>query len=125
MTVYQRQALLSGGTDISGVEDRFSGNESLYLTCLKEYLKDPTVGELNAAIVEKDWDRAFTAVHALKGLAGNMGFVPLMNATGRLVILIRRGKLGEIGGSLAEVNARHMEISDTIRRVLEKKDGAE
>ena len=102
-------------TDISGVMQRFSGDEKLYMALLNSFKDDPTMDELENAIARKEWNEAFTAAHALKGLAGNMGFVPLFHETGELVMFIRAGKISEIDISLKRVRNRYDDILNIIR----------
>lgn len=102
-------------TDVDGALRRFSGDEALYVSCLKAFLLDPTLGELDDAIASQSWDDAFTAAHALKGLAGNLGFVPLFHATGELVIHIRAGRLKEVGISNNHVKHCYGDITAAIR----------
>ncbi len=52
--------------------------------------------QLGRAVNAKTWNEAFIAAHALKGLAGNLGFIPLYHAAGELVVLLRAGRLDEI-----------------------------
>lgn len=111
----QRQALSLRETDMDGVLRRFCGDEALYAVCLQSFLYDPTMAELNMAVEEQDWDAAFTAAHALKGLAGNMGFVPLMHAIGQLVVLIRGGRIKEVRECMLQVNSSYRDITDAIR----------
>ena len=54
------------------------------------------MGQLENAVKAKDWKDAFIAAHALKGLAGNLGFVPLYHASGELVVLLRAGRVDEV-----------------------------
>ncbi len=100
---------------MSGTRERFGGDESLYVYCLAQFLNDPTLEELRRALQEKEWDDAFTAAHALKGLAGNMGFVPLYHSLGELVVAIRSGRLGEIEPSFRRVEKNYDEITAGIR----------
>lgn len=124
MTEKQLKALALRDTDIQGSLERFGGNESLYISCLLMFLKDPTMAQINKSIEEKNWNEAFTAVHALKGLAGNMGFVPLMHSTGKLVVLIRGGKTNDIDECLESVNSNYRNIVDAIQNnfIVEKKE---
>ncbi len=115
MNANQRYALALRETDVQGAVRRLSGDEQLYESCLELFLEDPTMDQLNTAILNKSWDDAFTAAHALKGLAGNMGFLPLMHATGQLVILIRGGRTKEIDECIAQVNSNYRDITDAIR----------
>lgn len=116
MDTRQQYALLLRETDISGALRRFNGDEELYITCLKMFLEDKTTEQLNEAIAGKLWDDAFTAAHALKGLAGNMGFVPLLHQTGQLVVLIRGGRINEIYECLKRVNSCYRDITDAIKK---------
>lgn len=108
------QALKTCGTDLGGVSRRFAGNETLYVACLDAFLKDQTLEELKEAITNEAWGEAFTAAHALKGLAGNMGFVPLFHSTGELVMLIRVGRISEIGEEFHKVDRYYKEIVNAI-----------
>ena len=103
-------------TDVDGALRRLSGDEELYLACLDAFLQDNTINELNEAILTQSWDDAFTAAHALKGVAGNMGFVPLFHATGELVMLIRGGKVREIGLSNEQVRRDYADVINAIRQ---------
>lgn len=103
-------------TDVDGALRRFSGNEALYTSCLGAFLEDSTMSELDAAISAEAWDDAFTAAHALKGLAGNMGFIPLFHAAGELVILIRTGKVKEVDASYEQVKRCYKDISTVVRQ---------
>lgn len=127
MNVKQHHALALRDTDLQGALRRFSDDETLYENCLTMFLGDATMDELNRAVKEQSWDEAFTAAHALKGLAGNMGFVPLMHSTGQLVVLIRGGRIKEISECMALVNSKYRDITDAIREnfVSGTKEGAQ
>lgn len=103
-------------TDVDGALMRLSGNDWLYTSCLGLFLVDPTVNELNEAIKEQAWDKAFTAAHALKGMAGNMGFIPLFHATGELVMLIRAARVKEISDAMRRVNLFYDDLVMAIKR---------
>lgn len=120
MNARQFNALTLRGTDCKGALERLCGNESLYMTCLSEFLKDPTLKEIDSAIDHERWDDAFTAVHALKGLAGNLGFIPLMHATGQVVVLIRGGRIGELNDALNELDSCYRDITDGIKEVIKQ-----
>ena len=115
MNSKQWRALTLRDTDVQGALKRFSGNEELYTACLSMFLDDPTMTELRDAIQEQSWDDAFTAAHALKGLAGNMGFIPLMHSTGQLVVLIRGGRIKDIGECMIQIDSNYRDIIDAIR----------
>ena len=122
MNEMQRHALSIRETDLEGALKRFGGDEKLYISCLNRFLEDPSVVQINEAIQEKRWDDAFTAAHALKGLAGNMGFIPLMHATGQLVIMIRGGRIKEITEYTGQVNSNYRDIVDAIRNNFQTRE---
>lgn len=127
MTAQQQYSLYLRETDLHGAMQRFYGNEELYVSCLKSFLEDPTISQLNESIENGMWDDAFTAAHALKGLAGNMGFVPLMHATGQLVVIIRGGHQSEVREGMSQVNSCYRDITDAIRMnfLAKEEDGNE
>ena len=106
--------LLQNETDIDGALKRLYGNESLYIKLLNAFLQDTTMSNLDIAIGEKDWDTAFTSAHALKGLAGNLGLVPLFYSIGELVVLIRTGRISEIDSTMDRVRQNYNDIISTI-----------
>lgn len=110
-----RDALIGSETNVSEAIDRLAGDEELYLKCLDEFLTDQTMAELDAAIETREWNDAFTAAHAMKGLAGNMGFIPLFQSTASLVVAIRKGKMNDIGAIYHEVLNNYKEIIQIIR----------
>ena len=115
MNIDLLHALTMNETDVSGTLERFGGAESLYGYCLAQFLNDPTLEDLRRALQSKEWDDAFTAAHALKGLAGNMGFVPLYHSLGELVVMIRSGRIGEIEPSFRQVEKNYRDITAGIR----------
>lgn len=122
MNVKQLHALTLRETDVQSAIRRCCDSEQLYASCLKLFLEDSTIADLNKAVKNKSWDAAFTAAHALKGLAGNMGFVPLMHSTGQLVVLIRGGRVSDLAGSLEDVNSCYRDITDAVREYFASAD---
>ena len=110
------QALKLCETDVDGAVQRFSGNEKLYLKYLKAFTKEPTMAELNNAIDTQNWDDAFMAAHALKGLAGNMGFVPLFHAVGELVLLLRAHKTDQIASIRSQISLAYNDVINTLKQ---------
>lgn len=115
MNVEQIYALSLRETDLEGAIKRFCGDEQLYVKCLAAFLEDPTMAELIAAVDAQQWDEAFTAAHALKGVAGNMGFIPLLHSISRLVVVIRGGRIHEVPETMSLVSSSYRDITDAIR----------
>jgi len=109
-----RTALLQCETDIDGTIERFYGNTETYLALLDDFSKDETMDQLSRAIDDKRWDDAFMAAHALKGLAGNMGFVPLFHSLGEFILLIRAEKITEALESYLSVRNSYCHIMSAI-----------
>lgn len=116
MNVEQVYSLSLRETDLEGAIKRFCGDEQLYIKCLGAFLEDSTMEGLIAAVDSQQWDEAFTAAHALKGVAGNMGFIPLMHAISRLVVVIRGGRLSEVDETMTQVISAYRDITDAIRQ---------
>ena len=110
--------LMGCETDVEGALVRLSGSEPLYLSCLELFLEDSTAEDLGDAIRSKAWDSAFTAAHALKGIAGNMGFIPLFHSTAEIVILIRAGRINEIEHSYRELRRCYQKVTAAIQNNL-------
>lgn len=116
MNAQYKDALLRCETDVAAALQRLSGDEDAYELCLAMFLKDQSIADFDRALENGAWDDAFTAVHALKGVAGNMGFVPLYHAAAETVILIRSGRTGELEPSCRRLRQCHKDISDVIRQ---------
>ena len=86
---------------------------------LKEFPEEPTLNLLEKAILEKRYNDAFTYGHALKGLAGNLGFIPLFQATAELVLLLRDKKIEDLDHVFQEVKTRYNYVVVSIRKGLE------
>lgn len=82
-------ALERKGADIDGIMARFLRDEALYADCLQEFVRDENFEALKTAIAIGDYPRAFECAHALKGVAGNLGLVPLYRAVGDITDALR------------------------------------
>ena len=97
-------------TDVDGALNRLSGDVEIYIMILTAFPQDGTMAELERSIKNEAWDEAFTAAHALKGLAGNLGFTMLFHSLGQLVIYIRTGKIKELEASFKTVKGYYDDI---------------
>ena len=114
MTEELMNYLLLNETDVHGAIERLGGDEDVYLHILAQFPKDDTMAQLDTALSCQSWDAAFTAAHALKGLAGNLGFTPLFHSLGELVILIRAGRIKEIDAAFGSVKKLYDSIVEVI-----------
>lgn len=80
------------GADIDGIMERFLGDETFYTGCFKEFMQDENFVELGKAIKAQNYRYAFECAHALKGVAGNLGLLPLYRAVSDIVDALRAEK---------------------------------
>ncbi len=115
------EELKLGETDVDGALARLTNDKELYFKLLSAFPKDETMPQLETAVAKGNWDNAFTAAHALKGLAGNLGFVPLFHSLSELVITIRAGRLNDLS---LMINRVKNDYSDIVRIIIENTKSA-
>ena len=99
-----RSRLACYGADLEGIEDRFMGDMELYETCLHLFCDDKHFGQMENAFAEGNVQAAFSAAHALKGVAGNLGLTPLYVTMCGVVETLRYAKSCEgISEKMAEI----------------------
>ena len=79
------------GFDIAAGLTRLQGNRRLYRKLLLDFAAEyvGVAGEIQEALDEKDIECAYSLVHNLKGLAGNLSATDLLNASGEIEKLIK------------------------------------
>ena len=77
------------GADSAGVRERFMEDMELYESCLYTFAEDPNFPALKQALDAGDYEKAFSAAHALKGVSANLGLTPLYQAVCELVEALR------------------------------------
>ncbi len=82
-------ALKEKGADIDGIMERFLQDEAFYADCFEEFMLDENFEALGKAIALGYYPQAFECAHALKGVAGNLGLLPLYRAVNDMVSAIR------------------------------------
>ncbi|MDL2225583.1 Hpt domain-containing protein [Eubacteriales bacterium OttesenSCG-928-M02] len=70
---------------------RVRGNKKLYLRMLKMYLDGTEGAQLEAALATGDTGQAADVAHAIKGIAGNLSFPALFEASTQLMEGLRQG----------------------------------
>ena len=91
------------GADTQAGLKRCMNNEAFYLRLVTMALQDANFGKLAAAVEADDRKSAFEAVHALKGVTGNLALTPLYKACSEMTELLRTDKD-------ADYSAPHQEI---------------
>ena len=102
--------LIAYGADMEGIEDRFMGDDELYMDCLRSFLDDKYFAALDKALREKDYASAFVAVHTLKGVSGNMGLPPLCDAIVALTESLRAKQYEHVAEQYQDIVKRLAEV---------------
>lgn len=106
-------ALIEQDVNLSEAMERFIGDEDLYLSCLRKYLKDDAFGRLGESIGKKDYEMAFQYAHSLKGVSGNLGLNSIYEPICSMVENLRAEKYLCIEKQYEEV----MNCLERIRKV--------
>lgn len=77
-----------GANTAEGVA-RCMGNESFYIMLVSTVIKDNKLEELEKSIEEKDYNKAFEAAHALKGMLSNLSLDPITKPISEMTELLR------------------------------------
>lgn len=77
--------------DYAEAIERFC-DDALLARFLQLFVSNPSYNELSTALLAHRWDEAFQAAHAMKGMAGNMGFTALYASDSALTEALRGGK---------------------------------
>lgn len=80
------------GAEVEDTLERLMGDEELYLEYLKKFPMNENIIELRKAIDEGDCDRAMREVHTLKGIALNLGLLPLVDTCMDMLLDFREDK---------------------------------
>lgn len=91
------------GEDYPVIIGRFMGNENLLKKFVKNFPDDPTYGRLCEAMEAKDWPQVEMSAHTLKGVAANLSFSKLFQASADLVSVIREQETEKADGLFSEV----------------------
>jgi HPt (histidine-containing phosphotransfer) domain-containing protein len=70
---------------------RVNNSKMLYGRMLQMFLDSKEVPALKAALQGEDWHRGAELAHAIKGVAGNLGFGPLFETSAELMTQMREG----------------------------------
>lgn len=106
------------GSDYQTVLDRFCGHDEMLARFVADFLKDVTYLKLNGAVQELDYQKIESQAHALKGVAGNLGFERLHEACGDLVSSVRYGRLDEVPNNFRKVEHEYGIVCDVINNMM-------
>ncbi len=97
-------ALKEFGADTEKGLGMCMGNEALYLRLVGSVPKEPKFDGLRKSLEEKDYDAAFEAAHALKGVFGNLSLTPLFDKASVITEHLRSRTDMDYSGLVAELS---------------------
>ncbi len=104
------------GAEVEDTLDRLMGDEEMYLEYLMKLPENQNIIELRKAIDEKDYNKAEREVHTLKGVALNLGLLPLVDVCMDMLLDFRAGKSEEAAAQIDEVEECFKEWCEEIQK---------
>lgn len=102
--------LAAYGIDYIDAMDRMDDNPDLYQKLAFKYLNDENYVNLVAAMDVKDYDAAYKAAHALKGVSGNLSFNNLFKAAAAASDALFQGEYQAAEGFMPEIKAANEKV---------------
>lgn len=92
---------------------------------VKKFLAEPSFENLRSAVESGDYEEAFKAAHALKGVSANLSFSRLTTSVSAMTELLRNSseKLIDRAECLAlfqKVNGDYNDVTESIRKFSEE-----
>ncbi len=106
------------GGDVKGVMDRFVEDEDLFRECLQQFVEEDGFDKLKASIEAENYKEAFEHAHAIKGVTGNLGIMPVYNRMCNLVESLRYDKLENVSAELEEVLNAYADFLEKYKEMI-------
>ncbi|MDD3369731.1 MAG: Hpt domain-containing protein [Lachnospiraceae bacterium] len=103
------------GAEVEDTVDRLMGDEELYLEYLEKFPENQNILELRKAVDAGDSETAMKEVHSLKGVALNLGLLPLVDVCMDMLLDFSAGKTEEAMVQIDSVEAAFKEWVEAIR----------
>ncbi len=103
------------GAEVDDTIDRLMGDEELYVEYLEKLPKNQNIIDLRKAVDAGDADQAMREVHSLKGVALNLGLLPLVDVCMDMLIDFREGHTDEAMSQIDEVESTFNEWAEAIK----------
>ena len=106
------------GAEVEDTLDRLMGDEELYVEYLEKFPENQNIISLKKAVDEKDCDTAMKEVHSLKGVALNLGLLPLVDVCMDMLMDFRGGRNEEGLEQMPEVQRVFDEWAELFKKEL-------
>ena len=104
------------GVDVeTAMEMRFMNDEETYRECLLNFIEDPSMGNLEAAVKSRDDQLAIRSVHMLKGIADTLGFLSLFDEANDMLNAFRADRGLSAYAMLPDVRREYNAVVDAIK----------
>ncbi len=107
--------LEDNGIDVVKTMERFMNNEELFIKFLKRFLDDNNYQDMRAAILDKDYEKAFNHAHTLKGLSANLGMNCIQHPVSDIVDKLRLNLHEDIAAEMEGLHNNYENICEIIR----------
>ena len=93
------------------------GKEELYLKFLKKFPEDQNYQKLGESLEAGNYEEAFRNAHTLKGVAANLGLVPVQTVVSGLVEELRNKSAEEV--DVPKANAMLQDLKKEYEKFVE------
>lgn len=101
------------GGDYNDILHRFM-NENMVRKFVLKFPQDNNMALFEESWVKKNYETAFRAMHTLKGVAINLGFTALYNASSALTEKLRSQEYDNLDGMIADVKKQYDIVIEAI-----------
>ena len=108
------ERLRAAGIDYDGALMRFVQKREIYEKYLRKFLDDTHEAEALQAYRAQKLDEMQERVHALKGVSGTLGLLPLYNITAEIVQDLRTGNTQDLERKVARMQEENQKIREAI-----------
>lgn len=112
--------LSQSGIEVEQALERFMNNEALYLRFLHKFLEDENFLGIASSASSQDYDAMLTYAHTLKGVAGNLGLMPLYQQLDTLVLRLRSHQTAGMEALLLELEREYGRMCGAIELMGDK-----
>ncbi len=98
------------GADVQDGVARCLNKEDFYLKMVNMGMNDAHFDALGKALQEKDFESAFEAAHALKGILGNLALTPILKPVTEITEHLRAKEDIDYAPLYEEIQAQHKRL---------------
>lgn len=111
-----KKQLEENGVDVDATLKRFMGREAIFMKFILKFADDGSCKEIRKGLENQDIQAAFERAHSLKGVAGNLGIIPVYTLAAQISDLLRgKHQIEEV--DLDQVMEVQNQLEDTCERI--------